>query len=153
VSYRRKGPRSYAEIVARRADVERLRDDLAKALGKTGAWYIAERDELRKEVERLRATLMRIGLPGKSICYCRNGHEKAEEDPRCAGVEIGGCRDSVSPTMDAVEQVASASEATVPPAPSVHLLAFPARHTVEGQPETTGPGIRADNLSRGNGDE
>lgn len=31
---------------------------------------------LRAENDRLRETLMRIGLPGKQIVYCRDGHEE-----------------------------------------------------------------------------
>lgn len=31
---------------------------------------------LRAENERMRDVLMRIGLPGKQIVYCRDGHEE-----------------------------------------------------------------------------
>ena len=36
----------------------------------------AEITRLRAENERLRDVLMRIGLPGKQIVYCRDGHEE-----------------------------------------------------------------------------
>ncbi len=39
--------------------------------------YEAAVGALAEENARLRAALLRIGQPGKSICYCRDGHEES----------------------------------------------------------------------------
>ena len=39
--------------------------------------YDAAVGALAEENARLRAALLRIGQPGKSICYCRDGHEES----------------------------------------------------------------------------
>lgn len=58
--------------------VERLRDLGDHASFEPSAYHAAADGitRLRAENERLRDVLMRIGLPGKQIVYCRDGHEE-----------------------------------------------------------------------------
>lgn len=70
---------------AERAEAERdrLAADLAKAHKDILPW-IDQVGWLNGEYDRLCATLRRIGLPGKEIVYCRDGHEEAVLHARAA---------------------------------------------------------------------
>ena len=64
-----------AEITSLRAENERL----STSLSNTASARVLQGKviaELSAENERLRDVLMRIGLPGKQIVYCRDGHEE-----------------------------------------------------------------------------
>lgn len=69
-------------------EIERLRADWSEAIHR-GNYWCEQAYKLRNERDRLREALRQIGLPGKQIVYCRDGHEEAVLHARAALKETG----------------------------------------------------------------